>query len=72
MKSNRNDGQQKSCMSDNMKNFLLSLLATTISIALTFGTAAVIDNNKKEQEKAGDCHDGHVRHVQFAQVHGRR
>lgn len=35
-------------MSDNMKNFLLSLLATTISIALTFGTAAVIDNNKKE------------------------
>ena len=51
MKSNRNDGQQKSGMSDNMKNFLLSLLATTISIALTFGTAAVIDNNKKEQEK---------------------
>ena len=51
MKSNRNDGQQKSGMSDNMKNFLLSLLATTISIALTFGTAAVIDNNKKELEK---------------------
>lgn len=34
-----------------MKDFLLSLLATTISIALTFGTAAVIDNNKEQNEK---------------------
>lgn len=34
-----------------MKQFLLSLLATTISIALTFGTAAIIDYNKKQREK---------------------
>ena len=34
-----------------MKQFLLSLIATTVSIALTFGTAAVIDHNKKQGEK---------------------
>ncbi len=34
-----------------LKQFLLSLLATTVSIALTFGTAAVIDHNKKQNEK---------------------
>ena len=34
-----------------VKQFLLSLLATTISIVLTFGTAAVIDNHKKNQAK---------------------
>ena len=34
-----------------MKQFLLSLLATTVSIALTFGTAAIIDYNKKQREK---------------------
>jgi hypothetical protein len=33
------------------RQFLLSLLATTVSIALTFGTAAVIDHNKKQKEK---------------------
>lgn len=33
------------------KQFLLSLLATTISIAITFGTAALIDYNKKKNEK---------------------
>ena len=33
------------------KQFLLSLLATTVSIALTFGTAALVDNNKKRKEK---------------------
>lgn len=33
------------------RQFLLSLLATTVSIALTFGTAAIIDNNKKQSEK---------------------
>ena len=33
------------------RQFLLALLATTISIALTFGTAAVIDHNKKQKEK---------------------
>ena len=34
-----------------MKQFLLSLLATTISIALTFGTAAIIDYKKEQKEK---------------------
>ena len=34
-----------------MKQLLMSIIATTISIALTFGTAAIIDNNKKEKEK---------------------
>ena len=34
-----------------LKQFLLSLFATTVSIALTFGTAAIIDNNKKQKEK---------------------
>lgn len=33
------------------KQFMLSLLATTMSIALTFGTAAIVDNNKKQKEK---------------------
>ena len=37
--------------SEGWKHFLLSLLATTISIALTFGTAAVIDHNKEQNEK---------------------
>jgi hypothetical protein len=32
-----------------MKQFLLSLIATTVSIVLTFGTAAIIDNNKKKK-----------------------
>ena len=34
-----------------LKQFLLSLLATTFSIALTFGTAAVIDHHKKQEAK---------------------
>ena len=33
------------------KQFMLSLLATTVSIALTFGTAAIVEHNKKEKEK---------------------
>lgn len=37
--------------SEMFKQFLLSLLATTISIVLTFGTAAVLDNRRKEKEK---------------------
>ena len=37
--------------SSSMKQFMLTLLATTISIALTFGTSAIIDNNKKKNEK---------------------
>ena len=34
-----------------MKQLLLSIIATTISIALTFGTAAFLDNKKKQSEK---------------------
>ena len=34
-----------------MKQFLLSIVATSISIALTFGTAAFLDNKKKQSEK---------------------
>ena len=34
-----------------LKQFLLSVVATSISIALTFGTAAIIDNKKKQGEK---------------------
>lgn len=34
-----------------LKQFLLSLLATTISIILTFGTAAWVDNRKKNEAK---------------------
>ena len=37
--------------SDVLKQFLLSLVATTISIALTFGIASLIDNKKKEDAK---------------------
>ena len=33
------------------KQFLLSIVATTISIVLTFGTAAILDHNKKESAK---------------------
>ena len=34
-----------------VKQFLLSLIATSVSIILTFGTAAVIDHNKKQTAK---------------------
>ena len=34
-----------------LKQFLLSLVATTISIVLTFGTAAWLDDKKKEEAK---------------------
>lgn len=34
-----------------LKQFVLSIFATTVSIALTFGTAAIIDYNKKQKEK---------------------
>lgn len=33
------------------KQFLLSIVATSISIALTFGTAAFLDHKKKESAK---------------------
>ena len=35
----------------NMKQFLLSLFATSVSIVLTFGTAAIIDYNAKQKSK---------------------
>ena len=34
-----------------MKQFLLSLFATSVSIALTFGTAAIIDYKAKQKAK---------------------
>ena len=39
---------------ETMKQFLLSLVATTISIVLTFGTAAWLDERKKNE--AGGAH----------------
>lgn len=30
-----------------MKDFLMTLAATTVSIVLTFGTTAIVDRNKK-------------------------
>ena len=38
-------------MGGTLKQFLLSLVATTISIVLTFGTAAWLDDKKKEEAK---------------------
>jgi len=34
-----------------LRHFMLTLVATTISIVLTFGTSAVLDHRKKETEK---------------------
>ena len=34
-----------------LKQFFMSIIATSISIVLTFGTAAIIDNNKKLEAK---------------------
>ena len=34
-----------------LKQFLLSLFATSVSIALTFGTAAIVDYNAKQKSK---------------------
>lgn len=34
-----------------IKQFLLSILATTVSIVLTFGSAAIVDHNKKAAAK---------------------
>ena len=38
-------------MNKGFKRFMLTLGATTMSIALTFGTAAIIDYNKEQNEK---------------------
>lgn len=42
---------KKKWNSDLLRQFLLSLVATTFSILLTFGIAGVIDNKKKEEAK---------------------
>lgn len=42
---------QKGSGMSSTKQFLLSLIATSVSIILTFGTAAVIDHNKKQTAK---------------------
>ena len=38
-------------MSVNLRDFLMSLAATTVSIVLTFGTTAIIDRKKQREEK---------------------
>lgn len=38
-------------MGKGARQFLMSLVATTISIILTFGTVALLDSNKKEKAK---------------------
>lgn len=38
-------------MSVNLRDFLMSLAATTVSIILTFGTTAIIDRKKQQAEK---------------------
>ena len=38
-------------ISSDMKQFLLTLLATTISIVLTFGTSAIIEKHQKKAAK---------------------
>ena len=45
------DKQKDNPNSDILKQFLLSLVATTISIILTFGIASLIDDKKKEDAK---------------------
>ena len=41
----------KAYTSSSWKQFLMSLLATTVSIALTFGTSGIINYKKKQSEK---------------------
>lgn len=40
--------------SDEMKQFVMTLVATTVSIVLTFGTTAIIDRHKKRADKRKD------------------
>ena len=51
IKQNTPKNLNNSSEMSSMKQFLLSLFATSISIALTFGVAAIIDYNKKKNEK---------------------
>ena len=41
------DGNKRKGLSSFMEKFIISILGTTISIALTFGTTALINNHKK-------------------------
>lgn len=38
-------------MTSNVKEFLMTLAATTVSIILTFGTTAIIDRCKERSDK---------------------
>lgn len=50
MENNNNDPKKVKPVKEQsmMQQFLLSLVATTISIVLTFGTATIIDKNQKK------------------------
>lgn len=50
MENNNNDPKKVKPVKGQsmMQQFLLSLVATTISIVLTFGTATIIDKNQKK------------------------
>lgn len=37
--------------SEELKQFVMTLVATTVSIVLTFGTTAIIDRHKKRADK---------------------
>lgn len=53
MENNNNDPKKVKPVKGQsmMQQFLLSLVATTISIVLTFGTATIIDKNQKNNAK---------------------
>ena len=42
------DENRKKSLSPFMERFLISILGTTLSIALTFGTAALVNSHKKK------------------------
>ena len=47
--------------SSGIKQFLLTLLATTFSIILTFGTSAIIDRRQPQRGgQEGNGHDDHL------------
>lgn len=51
MSKNEGKSSETGKMGKGARQFLMSLVATTISIILTFGTAALLDSNKKEKAK---------------------
>ncbi len=54
------------------KKFLISLLATTVSIVLTFGTTAIIDRKKQNAGKVVDEHHQREADLQRAREEGRK